>query len=71
MRLTRSSAPWVIIAAAMLGTSTLLGGCANDSQSDAAADIDHQEQALLQEKIQQGIAKSPIKSGKARRKDAP
>jgi len=71
MRLVRSSALWVAIAAAMLGASALLSGCANDSQSDAAADIDHQEQALLQERIQKGIAKSPIKPGKVRRKDAP
>ena len=35
-----------------------------DSQSDGAADIDIQEQTLLQEKIQKGIAKSPIKSAR-------
>ena len=64
MRMVRCSVPRVIVVAAMLGASAQLSGCAEDSQSDGAADIDIQEQTLLQEKIQKGISKSPIKSSR-------
>jgi hypothetical protein len=65
MTVVRSSNLRAIAAAAMLGASALLSGCAKDPQSDGApTDIEKQEQELLQGRIQKGIAESPIKSSR-------
>jgi hypothetical protein len=61
MRVHRSLFPLAFVLVVTLGLPVLLSGCLNDSNSDGVqVDANEQEQKLLQDRIQKGIAKRPV-----------
>jgi len=61
MRILRSLFPLVFVLVVPLGSSVLLSGCSNDPGSGGVqVDANKEEQKLLQDQIQKGIAKRPV-----------
>ncbi len=61
MRILRSLFPLVFVLVVALGSPVLLCGCSNDSSSGGVqVDANKQEQKLLHDQIQKGIAKRPV-----------
>ena len=66
MRVSRYSAPAIVVCLALFGGALLVcGGCSNESASkEAPQSIDIEEQTLLEEGIQKGIEKGAPKGAR-------
>jgi len=61
MRILRFLFPLVFVLVVPLGSPVLLSGCSNDPSSGGVqVDANKEEQKLLHDQIQKGIAKRPV-----------